>query len=168
MQDILRKNAILITSQISTQRCHTFFFHLIHTRSHNPEPPFPYKPYETSFAAYHSIFRNYKALRYTLSNIITTTVFFITLLLLSIYFAFLTGFNQCQTSIPDFFMWESPHPPGLFPVPYSVHGKAKGKHETQSGVFTYFLSALPLPKCLTTEHWAHSRGFFISVLWQRI
>ena len=30
--------------------------------------------------------------------------------------------------------------------------KCRGKHETQSSVFPHFLSALPLPKCFTTEH----------------
>ena len=29
--------------------------------------------------------------------------------------------------------------------------KCRGKHEKQSSVFPYFLSALPLPKCFTTE-----------------
>ena len=29
--------------------------------------------------------------------------------------------------------------------------KCRGKHETQSSVFPHFLSALPLPKCFTTE-----------------
>ena len=29
--------------------------------------------------------------------------------------------------------------------------KCRGKHERQSSVFPYFLSALPLPKCFTTE-----------------
>ena len=29
--------------------------------------------------------------------------------------------------------------------------KCRGKHETQSIVFPHFLSALPLPKCFTTE-----------------
>ena len=29
--------------------------------------------------------------------------------------------------------------------------KCRVKHETQSGVFPHFLSALPLPKCFTTE-----------------
>ena len=29
--------------------------------------------------------------------------------------------------------------------------KCRGKHETQSSVFPHFLSALPLPKCCTTE-----------------
>ena len=30
--------------------------------------------------------------------------------------------------------------------------KCRGKHETTSSVFSHFLSALPLPKCFTTEH----------------
>ena len=38
--------------------------------------------------------------------------------------------------------------------------KCRGKHETQASVFPHFLSALPLPKCFTTEH-STSRGFFI-------
>ena len=38
--------------------------------------------------------------------------------------------------------------------------KCRGKHETQSSVFPHFLSALPLPKCFTTEH-STSQGFFI-------
>ena len=29
--------------------------------------------------------------------------------------------------------------------------KCRGKHEMQSSVFPHFLSALPLPKCFTTE-----------------
>ena len=29
--------------------------------------------------------------------------------------------------------------------------KCRGKHETKSSVFPHFLSALPLPKCFTTE-----------------
>ena len=29
--------------------------------------------------------------------------------------------------------------------------KCRGKHETQLSVFPHFLSALPLPKCFTTE-----------------
>ena len=29
--------------------------------------------------------------------------------------------------------------------------KSRGKHETKSSVFPHFLSALPLPKCFTTE-----------------
>ena len=29
--------------------------------------------------------------------------------------------------------------------------KCRGKHKTQSSVFPHFLSALPLPKCFTTE-----------------
>ena len=29
--------------------------------------------------------------------------------------------------------------------------KCGGKHETKSSVFLHFLSALPLPKCFTTE-----------------
>ena len=38
--------------------------------------------------------------------------------------------------------------------------KCRGKHKTQSSVFPHFLSALPLPKCFTTEH-STIRGFFI-------
>ena len=41
-------------------------------------------------------------------------------------------------------------------VKYAGSGRARkkcrGKHETQSSVFPHFLSALPLPKCFTTEH----------------
>ena len=33
-----------------------------------------------------------------------------------------------------------------------VRKKCRGKNETQSSVFPHFLSALPLPKCFTTEH----------------
>ena len=29
--------------------------------------------------------------------------------------------------------------------------KCRGKHESQSSVFPYFSSTLPLPKCFTTE-----------------
>ena len=38
--------------------------------------------------------------------------------------------------------------------------KCRGEHQMQSSVFPHFLSALPLPKCFTTEH-STSRGFFI-------
>ena len=40
--------------------------------------------------------------------------------------------------------------------------KCREKHETKSSVFPHFLSALPLPKCITTAE--HSRGFFICVM----
>ena len=44
-----------------------------------------------------------------------------------------------------------------------ARNKCRGKHETQSSVFSYFLSALPLPKCFTTEHSAVEAPLF--VLW---
>ena len=34
--------------------------------------------------------------------------------------------------------------------------KCRGKHEMQSSVLPYFLSALPLPKCFTAEYRAQS------------
>ena len=41
--------------------------------------------------------------------------------------------------------------------------KCRGKHETQSSVFPHFLSALPLPKCFTTEQSSVEASLF--VLW---
>ena len=40
--------------------------------------------------------------------------------------------------------------------------KCRGKHEKQSSVFPYFLSALPLPKCFTTEQ-STVENLFISL-----
>ena len=39
--------------------------------------------------------------------------------------------------------------------------KWEGKHETQSRVFLYFLSALPLPKCFTTEQSTVEASLFV-------
>ena len=39
--------------------------------------------------------------------------------------------------------------------------KCRGKHETQSSVFPYFLSALPLPKCFTTEQNTVEASLFV-------
>ena len=39
--------------------------------------------------------------------------------------------------------------------------KCRGKHETQSSVFPYFLSALPLPKCFTTEQSSVEASLFV-------
>ena len=39
--------------------------------------------------------------------------------------------------------------------------KCRGKHETQSSVFPHFLSALPLPKCFTTEQRAVEASLFV-------
>ena len=39
--------------------------------------------------------------------------------------------------------------------------KCRGKHETQSSVFPHFLSALPLPKCFTTEHSTVEASLFV-------
>ena len=41
--------------------------------------------------------------------------------------------------------------------------RCRGKHETESSVFPYFLSALPLPKCFTTEQSTVETSLF--VLW---
>jgi len=38
--------------------------------------------------------------------------------------------------------------------------KCRGKHETKSSVFHHFLSALPLPKCFTTEQSTVEASFF--------
>ena len=37
----------------------------------------------------------------------------------------------------------------------------RGKHETKSGVFPHFLSALPLPKCFTTEQSTVEASLFV-------
>ena len=39
--------------------------------------------------------------------------------------------------------------------------KCRGKHETQSSVFPHFLSALPLPKCFTTEQNTVEASLFV-------
>ena len=39
--------------------------------------------------------------------------------------------------------------------------KCRGKHETQSSVFPRFLSALPLPKCFTTEQNTVEASLFV-------
>ena len=39
--------------------------------------------------------------------------------------------------------------------------KCRGKHETQSSVFPHFLSALPLPKCFTTEQSSVEASLFV-------
>ena len=39
--------------------------------------------------------------------------------------------------------------------------KCRGKHETQSSVFLHFLSALPLPKCFTTEQSSVEASLFV-------
>ena len=39
--------------------------------------------------------------------------------------------------------------------------KCGGKHETQSSVFPHFLSALPLPKCFTTEQNTVEASLFV-------
>ena len=39
--------------------------------------------------------------------------------------------------------------------------KCRGKHETQSSVFPHFLSALPLPKCFTTEQSTVEASLFV-------
>ena len=39
--------------------------------------------------------------------------------------------------------------------------KCRGKHETQSSVFPHFLSALPLPKCFTTEESSVEASLFV-------
>ena len=39
--------------------------------------------------------------------------------------------------------------------------KCMGKHETQSSVFPYFLSALQLPKCFTTEQSTVETSLFV-------
>ena len=39
--------------------------------------------------------------------------------------------------------------------------KCRGKHETQSSVFSHFLSALPLPKCFTTEQNTVEASLFV-------
>ena len=41
--------------------------------------------------------------------------------------------------------------------------KCGGKHDTQSSVFPHFLSALPFPKCFTTEQSTVEASLF--VLW---
>ena len=50
-------------------------------------------------------------------------------------------------------------------VKYAGSGRARkkcrGKHETQLSVFHYFLSALPLPKCFTTEENTVEAPFFV-------
>ena len=38
---------------------------------------------------------------------------------------------------------------------------SRGKHETQSSVFPNFLSALPLPKCFTTEQTTAETSLFV-------
>ena len=39
--------------------------------------------------------------------------------------------------------------------------KCRGKHETKSSVFPHFLSALPLPKCFTTEQSIVEASLFV-------
>ena len=39
--------------------------------------------------------------------------------------------------------------------------KCRGKYETQSIVFPHFLSALPLPKCFTTERSTVEASLFV-------
>ena len=39
--------------------------------------------------------------------------------------------------------------------------KCREKHETQSSVFPHFLSALPLPKCFTTEQSTVEASLFV-------
>ena len=39
--------------------------------------------------------------------------------------------------------------------------KCRGKHETYSSVFPHFLSALPLPKCFTTERSTVEASLFV-------
>ena len=39
--------------------------------------------------------------------------------------------------------------------------KCRGKHETQSSVFPYYLSDLPLPKCFTTEQSTVEASLFV-------
>ena len=39
--------------------------------------------------------------------------------------------------------------------------KCRGKHETKSSVFLHFLSALPLPKCFTTEQSTVEASLFV-------
>ena len=39
--------------------------------------------------------------------------------------------------------------------------KCRAKHETQSSVFPHFLSALPLPKCFTTEQSTVEASLFV-------
>ena len=39
--------------------------------------------------------------------------------------------------------------------------KCRGKHQTQSSVFPYFLSALLLPKCFTTEQRTVEASLFV-------
>ena len=39
--------------------------------------------------------------------------------------------------------------------------KCRGKHETQLSVFPHFLSALPLPKCFTTEQSTVEASLFV-------
>ena len=39
--------------------------------------------------------------------------------------------------------------------------KCRGKHEMQSSVFPHFLSALPLPKCFTTEQSTVEASLFV-------
>ena len=39
--------------------------------------------------------------------------------------------------------------------------KCRGKHETKSSVFPHFLSALPLPKCFTTEQSTVEASLFV-------
>ena len=50
-------------------------------------------------------------------------------------------------------------------VKYAGSGRARkkrrGKHETKSSVFPHFLSALPLPKCFTTEQSTVEASLFV-------
>ena len=39
--------------------------------------------------------------------------------------------------------------------------KCRGKHETKSSVFPHFLSALPFPKCFTTEQSTVEASLFV-------
>ena len=42
-----------------------------------------------------------------------------------------------------------------------ARNKCRGKHETKSSVFPHFLSALPLPKCFTTEQSTVEASLFV-------
>ena len=42
--------------------------------------------------------------------------------------------------------------------------KFRGKHEAKSSVFPHFLSALPLPKCFTTEQCTVEASLFLFII----